>query len=167
MFSLLRVLVSSLIAIGAETRERRARDPAPLLQGSPKASSVEESWDPSNLIVILRTALRFLSPLFGECVRVTSAESSYSRSESEIGGNQTTDRNKRGRHTEHRTSQAGRKEISVSPLWPSLDPSRGPPAWQSLAIPTPLFKMSSQEEEGGDSGERVEREENPLVVRPY
>ena len=60
----------------------------------------------------------------------------------------------RGGGTPHRTSQAGRKEISVSPPPPSIHPAARPPAWQSLAIPTPLFKMSSQEEEGGDSRER-------------
>ena len=49
---------------------------------------------------------------------------------------------------------------------PSIHPAARPPAWQSLAIPTPLFKMSSQEEEGGDSGEREEREENPLSSDP-
>ena len=125
---------------------------------------MKESWDPSIFDLLLRTTLRFLSPLFGECVRVTSAESSYSRSESEIGGNQTTDRNKRGRHTEHRTSQAGRKEISVSPPPPSIHPAARPPAWQSLAIPTPLFKMSSQEEEGEHSRERRTLSSDPIEL---
>ena len=59
------------------------------------------------------------SPLFGECVRVTSAESSYSRSESEIGGNQTTDRNKREREREAQRRKEGRKSVSSLPLDPA------------------------------------------------